>query len=461
VAADDALKDPRTSEFSEEYMRALGITSMMDVPIRLHGKLVGVICHEHTGPIRQWTLEEQDFVASVADMIVLKLESAERRKAKQALRESEHRYRTLLKNVPQKIYYKDLESMYLLCNESYAEALKLPHPDEILGKNDYDFHRKDLADKYRADDKRIMESGLSEEIEETYIQDGKELIVQTVKCPVRNEQGQVIGILGIFWDITTRKQAEKALEQLNLDLQDTVAELQRSNRELQDFAYVTAHDLKAPLRAIGTLSDWLYGDYHEKLDEQAQGHLQLIKGRVSRMNELIDSILHYSEIGRGSRNLQRINLNTLVSETLTTIDPPERFQIILEDELPTVMGEKIRLTQVFQNLIGNAIKYMDKSEGRIEIGCTDQESCWTFCVSDNGPGIPEKYHEKIFKMFQTLAPRDELESIGIGLAVVKKIVELYGGKVWVESTVGQGSRFFFTLPKQVASEGVRLQGSVI
>ena len=332
VAVEDALKDPRTSELVKGYLKPLGITSLMDVPIRLHGRLVGVICHEHMGSTRQWTLEEQDFAASVADMVVIKLETAERRKA------------------------------------------------------------------------------------------------------------------------------EKALEVLNQDLQATVQELQRSNRELQDFAYVTAHDLKAPLRAIGTLSDWLYGDYHDKLDEQAQGHLQLIKGRVSRMNELIDSILRYSEIGRGSRNLQRVNLNALVSEALTQLDPPENFQIIIEDELPIVMGEKTRLAQVFQNLIGNAIKYTDKPEGRVEIGCSDQGSCWRFYVSDNGPGIPEKYHEKIFKMFQTLTPRDELESIGIGLAVVKKIVEMYGGKVWVESTAGQGCTFLFTLPKQVQPESDRTEG---
>jgi PAS domain S-box-containing protein len=459
VAADDITKDPRTVEFGDSYAKALGVTSRMDVPIRSHGKLVGVICHEHVGAPRQWTLEEQDFVASVADMIVFKLEGAARRKAQQALRDSERRYRTLLKNIPQRIFYKDLNGTYMLCNESYAQVLRLDSPDEITGKTDHDFHPKELADKYRADDQRIMTNGVAEELEEPYIQDGQQLTVQTLKSPVRNEQGQTIGIFGIFWDITARKQAEKALEEINRDLQSTVQELQRSNRELQDFAYVTAHDLKAPLRAIGTLSDWLFGDYQDRLDEQGRDHLQLIKGRVSRMNELIDSILRYSEIGRGNRNMQRVNLNTVVSETLASLNPPERFQITLADELPTVVGEKIRLAQVFQHLIGNALRYNDKPEGRIEIGSADDGERWTFSVSDNGPGIPEKYHEKIFKMFQTLAPRDELESIGIGLAVVKKIVELYGGRVWVESTVGQGSTFFFTLPKAIQSEGGRLHSA--
>ncbi|MDH7600302.1 MAG: PAS domain-containing protein, partial [Sedimentisphaerales bacterium] len=278
VAADDAAKDQRTREFADGYLAKYGIISMMDVPLRLHGKLVGVVCQEDTRP-RQWTLEEQDFAASVADTIVLRLETAERQRAQQALRESEHRYRNLLRNLPQKIFYKDIDCVYLLCNESYAEDLGLASPDQIRGKTDYDFFPYELAERYCQHDRRIMEKGLTEEIEELYVCDGKEYIVQMVKCPVRDEQGKVVGLLGIFWDITARKQAEHALEQLNKDLQMTIRDLERSNRELQDFAYVTAHDLKAPLRAVGTLSDWLYADYGDKLDQQAKEYLLRIKGR--------------------------------------------------------------------------------------------------------------------------------------------------------------------------------------
>ncbi len=447
VAANDARKDARTNEFLTKYLEPLGITSMMDVPIRLHGKIVGVICHEHIGPIREWTLEEQDFAASIADMISLKLEAAERRKAEQALRESEHRYRTLLKNIPQKIFYKDINSTYLLCNESYAQDLKIT-TDEMKGKTDYDFHPKNLAEKYIADDKRIIKSGKAEEIEETYINNDNELIVRTLKSPVWDESGNIIGIFGIFWDITARKKAEQALEKLNADLRTTVQELRRSNIELQDFAYITAHDLKAPLRAIGTLSDWLASDYGDKFDEQGKQQIRLLKGRVSRMNELIDSILRYSEIGRSARHMEKVNLNMLIPEIIAQISPPENFDIIIDGELPKVVCEKIRLMQVFQNLIINAIKYMDKPQGKIRIGCIEEDDFWKFSVADNGPGIAEQYHGKIFKMFQTLATSDECRSTGIGLAVVKKIVELYGGNIWVESEVGKGSTFWFTLPKQ-------------
>jgi|GEM_PF-493984 len=460
LAADDASKDQRTSEFAKGYLDKHGIVSMMDVPLRLHGRLVGVVCHEHN-QARQWTFEEQDFAASVADTIVLRLETAERQKAEQALRESEHRYRTLLKNIPQKIFYKDMDCVYLLCNESYAADLKLASPDQIRGKTDYDFFPYELAEKYRQDDRRVMQSGVAEEIEDLYVCDGRQYIIQTVKCPVRDEDGRIVGLLGIFWDITARKQAEHALEQLNKDLQLTIKELERSNRELQDFAYVTAHDLKAPLRAVGTLSDWLYNDYHDRLDDQAKDYLQRIKGRVKRMNDLIDSILRYSEIGRGTRRLEPVDLASLVPEVIAQINPPANIKITIEGRLPTVMAEKIRVVQVFQNLINNAVKFMDKPEGRIRIGCKDEGQAWRFFVSDNGPGIDRRYHEKIFKIFQTLTPRDELDSAGIGLAVVKKVVELYGGKVWVESELGAGSTFFFTLPKQVESQNEVLKEAAV
>ncbi len=362
------------------------------------------------------------------------------------LSKSEHRYRTLLQNIPQKVLYKDLNSRYMVCNESYANELNIT-PEESYGKTDFDFFNKDLAEKYVADDKRIMKNGWPEEIEELHIVAGEELTVHVLKAPVRDQAGEIIGIFAIFWDITARKEAERNQAKLNRDLKSTVAELKRSNRELQEIAYITAHDIKAPLRAIGTLTDWIYADYHHTFDDQGREQMELVKSRVSRMNELIESILRYSEIGRGERHIRTIDLNSLLSDVHTMLDPPEHITVKIIDRLPTLTMEQHRVVQIFQNLIGNAIKYSNKGQGLIEIMCQDKGEVWEFSVRDNGPGIGTKYHEKIFKIFQTLSPRDELESTGIGLAVVKKIVEFYGGQIWVASELGKGSTFSFTLSK--------------
>jgi signal transduction histidine kinase len=251
-------------------------------------------------------------------------------------------------------------------------------------------------------------------------------------------------------EITARRHTDSALAATNERLANMVQSLRRSNQELQDFAYVAAHDLKAPLRGIGTLADWIASDYADKFDEPGRQQLALLKRRVTRLADLINGILHYSEIGRVSQPREIVDLGRLVPETIALLDPPPHIQVVVRGELPAVVSERVRLGQVFHNLIDNAIKYMDKPQGRIEIGCTDQGSVWQFGVTDNGPGIEERHLGKIFQMFQTLAPRDQCESTGIGLPIVKKIVELFGGRIWVESEPGVGSTFFFTLPKQEA-----------
>lgn len=249
-------------------------------------------------------------------------------------------------------------------------------------------------------------------------------------------------------EVAARRKTERALAGANEQLAETVQSLRRSNKELQDFAHVAAHDLKAPLRGIGTLADWIASDYADHFDDQGRQQLQLLKGRVTRLTELINGILHYSEIGRVTNRREVVDLAKLLADTLLLLDPPAHVHVVVRGELPIVVHDKVRLGQVFHNLIDNAIKYMDKPQGRIEIRCADQGHEWQFAVSDNGCGIEARHFEKVFQMFQTLVPRDQRESTGIGLSIVKKIVELFGGRIWVESKPGEGTTFFFTLPKQ-------------
>ena len=227
-----------------------------------------------------------------------------------------------------------------------------------------------------------------------------------------------------------------------------LAKLQSANKDLSDFAYIVSHDLKAPLRGIKTLTEWIKADYADKIDEQGREQMNLLSNRVDRMHNLIEGILQYSRVGRVKEDLAVVDLNEVIPEVIDLIAPPDNISITVDNELPTITCEPTRIRQVFQNLLSNAVKYMDKPQGAITVGCAEEDGCWRFSVADNGPGIEEKYFDKIFQMFQTLSPRDEFESTGVGLTVVKKIVEMYGGKIWLESVPREGSTFLFTFPKQ-------------
>lgn len=254
---------------------------------------------------------------------------------------------------------------------------------------------------------------------------------------------RITGRVWSFRDVTETYEADQ--EQAKL-----LHQVATINEELTHFAYVVSHDLKAPLRGIKMLSEWLRTDWGEKLDEEARENLHLLENRVRRMHNLIEGILQYSRVGRIKEDVVAVDLGDLLPGIVDAIAPPAHITVRVDGPLPTIECEKTRITQVFQNLLTNAVKYMDKPAGEIVVACTEDGDAWTFSVTDNGPGIEEKYFERIFKIFQTLAPRDEFESTGVGLTLVKKIVEHYGGRVWVVSEVGKGSTFFFTLPKQVS-----------
>ncbi|MGJ0484691.1 MAG: sensor histidine kinase [Methylomicrobium sp.] len=259
---------------------------------------------------------------------------------------------------------------------------------------------------------------------------------------IEGKFGQPNMSLLTFLNITERKRLEAERARM-------IHELESANEELNNFAYVISHDLKAPLRAIGSLADWIVTDQQERLDDEGREHLRLLVQRVRRMNALIDGVLRYSRIGKLHETAVAIDINELVHEVLDLLAPPPHIVITVAPGLPSIRAEKAAIHQVLQNLIANAIRYLDKPEGRIEINCVSQGDNWRFSVADNGPGIEARHFARIFQLFQTLNPRDRLESTGVGLAIVKKIVEQCGGEVGLESVPGQGSTFFFTLPKTI------------
>ena len=247
---------------------------------------------------------------------------------------------------------------------------------------------------------------------------------------------------GMVRDITERKLAEERNASL-------LAELSSANEELTSFAYVVSHDLKAPLRGIGSLADWISTDYAQHFNDEGKEHMRLLIARVHRMSALIDGILQYSRVGRVREVAASVDLNSLLRDVIDLLAPPPHITVVVEGPMPTIVAEPTRLQQLFHNLVSNAIKYMDKPQGQVRIACRDSGSDWQFSVADNGPGIEARHFDKIFQLFQTLAPRDRVESTGVGLTLAKKIVEMYGGRIWVESVPGAGATFQFTLPKNL------------
>ncbi len=233
--------------------------------------------------------------------------------------------------------------------------------------------------------------------------------------------------------------AEITLRELNRSLE-------RSNRELDEFAYVASHDLKAPLRGIAHLSTWLEEDLGPLLPPASHEHLGLLRGRVLRLEALIDGILDYSRAGRQRHKLERVDVTRLLREAAELLSPRDGVEIRVAPDMPVLSTERVPLLQVFMNLLGNALKHGGRDDLVIDVRWTALEETGEFRVSDNGAGIPPEFHKRIWGIFQTLKPRDQVEGTGIGLSVVKKAVETRGGQVWIESTPGQGTTFGFTWP---------------
>jgi len=255
---------------------------------------------------------------------------------------------------------------------------------------------------------------------------------------------------------TSARSAEAQLRQLNESLEDRVvertAELERSNRELDRFAYVASHDLKAPLRAIDNLSTWLYQDANDVLPPPSQEHLQKLRGRVRRMERLLDDLLAYSRAGRVQHAPQEVDCGALVRSIFDLLSPPPEFRLTVYEPMPVIYTQRVPLETVLRNLLGNAVKHHNRPDGHVQVAAhwTGQGDLLEFSVQDDGPGMAAEYHERIFELFQTLQPRDQVEGSGMGLAIVKKTVESLGGSVSVESTEGSGTCFRFTWPVKQA-----------
>ena len=268
---------------------------------------------------------------------------------------------------------------------------------------------------------------------------GLQKLVQINASLILDGKCNPVAAQGIVRDITE-------LKSLELQKENLLQALEKSNDELHEYAHIVSHDLKSPLRSIYALVSWLKQDNQDKLDEASLENIGLIETTLEKMEQLISDILEYSSIGTSEKQKADVDLNMLVPELIDILYVPEHIEINLKSQLPVIVGDKTKLQQLFQNLISNAIKFIDKPKGLIDIDVEEQKEQYKFSIKDNGIGIDEKFHSKIFKVFHAL--NKSKDSTGVGLSIVKKIVDLHKGKIWLESEPGKGTTFYFTLKKE-------------
>lgn len=357
-----------------------------------------------------------------------------------ALTKSEDKYRSVVQSLSEGVIMTDKldrityvnEQMCVLAGYSEMEMLGRKAYELLLPEEEWNPSQDKLVDR----SKGVSESYVKRHIKK----DGTSWWGNINASPLIGDSGEFIGTLAAVMDVTKQKNAEQQREQL-------LNELAEKNKDLDEFAYIVSHDLKAPLRAIKTLSDWIYEDYADVLDEEGQNQIRLLRKRALRMHTFIESMLEYTRIGSTKIKRERFDLNEAVLQIIDSFQPLDNFEIKILTALPIIEAEKIRIEQVFQNLISNSIKYNDKPKGLIEISHESNENYNIFRVCDNGVGIEKKYFDKIFQIFQTLQTRDSYESTGVGLTIVKKIVETHQGKIMLESEYGKGTTFIFTIKK--------------
>ncbi len=338
---------------------------------------------------------------------------------------------------------KDLKIKWV--NEGFTRLTGY-EPDEVKGKDPVSFLYGEVTD---AESLNTMHQSLKTEAAftgelEQYRKDGSTFWGQLSVTTIRDSDGEISEYITLQDDITERKQAE-------IKIKKYTRELEITNKELDEFAYVVSHDLKAPLHAISNLTGWIEEDMAGKFSEETNSNFNIIKSRVSRMDDLINGLLAFARANHAKGEKACVDLNTFINEVIDFCAVPPHCSIAITNKLPVLYGDKIKFQQIFANLIGNAIKYNDKDEIFIRISAEERDSDWLISVQDNGPGIDARFHEKVFVIFQTLNPRDTVESTGVGLAIVKKIVEEEGGSIWVESIPGKGADFRFTWPKEPAT----------
>jgi len=390
-----------------------------------------------------------------ASILRLNGEVGERQRGAEILANERNLLRTLIDLLPTLIFVKDRDSRFMVANVACANFMGAASPDDLIGKTDAGFYPPDTAAGFRSDELPVFEGvPLVDKEQRSGFPGDTQQVLLTTKVPLRGGDGRIIGLVGASFDITERQHAEDEIRQLNTSLDQRVrertAQLETVIKELDAFSYSVSHDLRAPLRAVDGFARILAEDCAPQLGDDGLRMLGVIRGETQRMGQLIDDLLRFSRLGRQQIEPVPIDMQALAREVfdeLAAFDADRRLRLDLHP-LPSAFGTQTMIRQVWVNLIGNAIKFTQAREpGEIEIGIRDGDDGGTaYYVKDNGSGFDMRYVEKLFGVFQRLHTQQEFPGTGVGLALVKRIVQRHGGRVWAEGHVDQGAIFYFTLP---------------
>lgn len=385
-----------------------------------------------------WSEEENRLVGILGAV----QDITDQKTAEKKLQDTLHQQEAILNNIPDMAWLKDLDSRYIAVNEQFLHVSGLKKED-VIGKTDLDIWDRDFAELYRKDDLEVIQSGMRKTVEEMQRDSsGIESWVETTKTPIRNESGEVIGTTGIARNINERKEAEMERERF-------IAELGAKNAELERFTYTVSHDLKSPLVTITGFLGYLDQDARAGKFENFTRDMNRIRQAVDKMQTLLNDLLELSRIGRMINEPVEADFGSIVRDALSLLNgslTARRVHVEFMDEGYKVHGDRIRLLEVLQNLLENAIKFMgDQPDPEIHIGVTkDDDDQPIFFVQDNGIGIDPQYQDRVFGLFNKLDA--STEGTGIGLTLVHRIIEVHNGRIWLESRLGKGTTFYFTLP---------------
>lgn len=471
---------------AQDAIRTLGLRSYIAVPLVVRGRVLGVLTLVRSETGTDYDRDDLAFAEELARRVAMFVDNAmllrEVQLREAALRDEATRLETLNRigqelaaihepdDVVKRVCdaatqltraelgfawtYADGEARYALCGATFEESQQVAERSRELSPSARSFA---LQRALRVDDVAHAVSA-----PDLGVLAGVKRIASYLAIPVRGRRGNVIGgiALGSSRQAAFDVRAEQlvcglasltatAIESARLfhEARELIGALEKSNRDLDQFAYVTSHDLRAPLRGIANLATWIEQDMADRLSDSSRTHLMLLQGRVRRLEDLIQGVLDYSRAGRVADAPVDIDLGELVREVIELLEVPSHVRIDIAPGLPTVHSTRVPLQQVFMNLIANALKYNTSEHPTITIGAEPIADGWELFVRDNGPGIPRRFHAQVWGLFQTLQSRDRVESTGIGLAIVRRIVEAHGGRAWIDSEEGQGATFRFTWPK--------------